>query len=185
MLLDLTRLLLPFSLLVHGQIRSRRNFVKFVELRLSKTLLAENVRLDPVRSNLAGLVLHMRASGHSEDIIQLLKRALLRLRQPEEDHPEREEVKTGVEAERSRTPERAQHTWERKSEDGCPEVVCCHCPGHSDFTMREREDLCRICERYWALSRAIEDVKEVNKEGDHSEMGVTAFRNVEAEARSK
>jgi len=74
------------------------HILELVQLWLHQALAPEDVSLEEIRCRLRDLVLHMGAGWYSKDVIQLLKCALLGLRQPEEYHPEGEEVEAGVEA---------------------------------------------------------------------------------------
>jgi hypothetical protein len=60
------------------------HLVELVQYRLCEALLAEDVRLDPPRQVGTGLVLHVRASRNSKDVVKLLQGTLLCLRHPQE-----------------------------------------------------------------------------------------------------
>ena len=72
--------------------------IEFVQ-RLQHDIAAHDVLVEEPRQRLGDLVVHVSACGHSEDVVQLLERALLRLRNPEEDHHKRDDIKTSIEAE--------------------------------------------------------------------------------------
>ena len=73
--------------------------LKLIQHRLRQSLSSQNMLLDPVRRHGADLVVHMRARGDGEDVVEFLERALFRFGQPEEDHEEGERVEGGVEPE--------------------------------------------------------------------------------------
>ena len=60
------------------------NVVELVQDRFRKTLLAKDIRLEPPRQVLADLVSHMSARRNGEDVVELFKRTLLGLWQPQE-----------------------------------------------------------------------------------------------------
>lgn len=62
-------------------------------------LAAEDPALDEVWEGLGQLVVHVGASGHGEDVVQLFEGALFGLGHPQEDHDESDDVCSGVETE--------------------------------------------------------------------------------------
>jgi hypothetical protein len=58
------------------------HFIELVQYRLSQTLLAQDIRLDPPRQIWTSLVFHVGARWNSEDVVKLLEGALLRLWHP-------------------------------------------------------------------------------------------------------
>ena len=51
--------------------------------------------------------------------------------------------------------------------------------------MRQREHLCRVCERHWALSRRVKGVVDVYERGDQSKMSLVVLRDEETQACRK
>lgn len=74
----------PSVLHLRRNARSLRQAAKLVQLRFGETLLAEHVGLEPPREIFGSLILHVRTRGHSENVVELFKRSLLRLREPQE-----------------------------------------------------------------------------------------------------
>jgi hypothetical protein len=71
--------------------------VKVVQrLELSRAV-ALDVAGDPVRQRLRELVAYESAGRNGEDVVELLKRALLGLRHKQEDHAECDDVEAAVE----------------------------------------------------------------------------------------
>ena len=101
----------------------------------------------------------MRARRHGKDVVELLERALLRLGQPEEDHPEGGEVERGVEAKGTLGPKGAEHARQRQRQDRRPEVVGRDGPRHADFAVGEREDFGRVSEGDGAFAGGVEGVE--------------------------
>ena len=73
--------------------------LELIQHRLCQSLSSQNMLLDPVRRHGADLVVHMRARGDGEDVVEFLERALFRFGQPEEDHEEGQGVEARVESE--------------------------------------------------------------------------------------
>ena len=104
----------------------------------------------------------MRARRHGKDVVELLERALLRLGQPEEDHPEGGEVERGVEAKGTLGPEGAEHARQRQRQDRRPEVIGRDGPRHADLAVGEREDFGRVSEGDGAFAGGVEGVEKVD-----------------------
>jgi len=62
-------------------------------------LLSLDVAVDEVWRSFGELVVHVSACWDGKDVVQFLKRTLLRLWDPQENHHERDEIGSGVEAE--------------------------------------------------------------------------------------
>jgi len=119
----------------------------------------------------------MRSRRNPEHIIQFFQSALLRLRKPEEDHPEGYDIHSRVEAECSRDTKGAELTREGDGDYGGPEVVCGYRPRHADFSVTKGEDFCRISKRDRPFTWTIESIVNIDEEGDHAEMGAATRRN--------
>lgn len=159
--------------------------VGVVQLRTHCVLAPEDVPPDPPRKNLGQLVPCVLASRHRKDIVQLLQRALLRLRHEKEDQDERNKVEPRVKPECPLRLECIEHVRERERENRCPKVVCCHRPRHTDFSVGEWKDLCRIRERNGALPGRVKHGKEVDEQGDHSQVGFAGIGDPETEPRGE
>lgn len=96
-------------------------FLEVVKRLESSALVKENPPLDEVGKRLGELILSMSASRNSKDIVQLFQRPLLRLWYKEEDHHERHDVQTSVEAERAHVAKGFQHSRESERKDRSPE----------------------------------------------------------------
>ena len=171
------------SLLQHRNLLMlRHRAIEFIKRLQPRALIPHDVALEPKRQRLGKLILHMGPRGHGEDVIQLLERALLGLRHPEEDHDERGQVQAGVEGERADGVEGAQEAREGDAEHGGPEEARGDGPGHADFAVGEREDLCAVGEGHGTLAWGVEGCEEEDEECDEAEMGVVFLRDDEAEA---
>lgn len=113
-----------------------------VQLRAYSVLAPENISLEPPRQHLGELILGVRTGGHSEDVIQLFQGPLLRLWQEEEDQDQCQDIESGIEPKRALSSEPLEHVRESQGEHASPEVVRRDSPGHADFAVRQREDLC-------------------------------------------
>jgi len=60
---------------------------------------------------------------------------------PEEDHNKGDDVEPSVEAESALRSHDDQHTWECQGKNESPAQTSGDSPGHSDFSVRKREDL--------------------------------------------
>lgn len=127
----------------------------------------------------------MGARRDSEDIIQLLKGALLGLGHPEEDHDEREHVQASVETEHALRLQRLQHTRQCQGKHGTPEVVCRDGPAHAHLAVAEGEDFGGVCEGDGALAGAVEGAEKVDEEGDQAQVGLVLVGDVVAHARGQ
>lgn len=127
--------------------------------------------LEPPRQDSPDLVLHMRLRRNPKHIIQLLQRALFRLRQPKENHAESNDVHRSVKAESARHAEGAQLARESDGDDGGPEIVGGDGPGHADLAVGQREDFRGVGEGDGAFARRVEGVVDVDEEGYEAEMG--------------
>ena len=146
----------------------RNRPIKFIKRLQPRILIPKHIALKPIRQGLRKLILHMRPRGHSEHIIQLLEGALLGLGHPEEDHDERGHVQGGVEAERADGVEGAEEAREGDAQHGGPEEARGHGPGHADFAVGEREDLCGVGEGHGALAGGVEGCEEEDEEGNEA-----------------
>ena len=68
-------------------------------------------------------------------------------------HRKRNNVKACVEAKYALGLHHLEHARERERQYSSPEVICRNSPRHADFTMREREDFCRVSKRGKPSSR--------------------------------
>ena len=127
----------------------------------------------------------MGTRRHGKDIVQLLQRPLLGLRQEEEDQDQGHEVQGGVETEGPLRFHGHEHGGKGEREHRGPEIVGCHGPGHAHFSMREGEDLCRISEGDRAFAGGIKHVEHIDEERDQTEMGITALGDPETKAHGK
>ena len=155
---------------------------KVVQLRLLAILAEEDPAMDPEGQGLGDHVVGMRAGGNTEDVVQLLERALLGLRQEQEDEDQRDDVQRGVEAEGARGRHGQQHPRERQRQDRRPEVVRGHRPTHAHLAMGQREDLGGVGERHGAFTGRVEGAEQVDEQGDEAQVCGGVFRDVEAEA---
>lgn len=110
----------------------------------------------------------MSPRRHRKHVIQLLERALLGLGHPEEDHDQRGQVQGSVEAERADGVEGAEQAREGDAEHGGPEEARGDGPGHADFAVREREDLCAVSEGHGTLTGRVEGCEEEDEERDEA-----------------
>jgi hypothetical protein len=69
-----------------------------------------NVDFDPLWGDLECLKRHMGLGRHSKNVADLLESALIRLRNPREDHHKRGDVKCGIGSESSLTCKGRKHT---------------------------------------------------------------------------
>ena len=145
-------------------------------------LVEEDRPLDPMWQRLRHMVAHMLPGRHGKHVIQLLERALLRLRDPEEYHNERKDIKTAVEAKRTRRCESVEDARPGEAEDGGPEEAGGDGPGHADFAVGEWKDFRRVGEGDWALAGGVKGGEEHDEEGDDAEMGGLVRGDVEREA---
>jgi hypothetical protein len=74
---------------------------------------------------------------------------------------------------------------ERDGEHCCPEQTSCHSPAHTNFTMAQREHLCRVRKRHRTFTRRIECRKQVDEKRNHSQVRCAVAWDVEAEAGSE
>lgn len=91
--------------------------LEVVQLRTNGALAHKDIALDPPRQDLRELVIHVSARRDGKDVVQFLERALLSLRQPEEDHDAGNDVEGGVEAKRALDGHGEDHAWEGQRED--------------------------------------------------------------------
>ena len=127
----------------------------------------------------------MSSGRDTKYVVQLFECALLGLVQEEEDHPEGNEVHGCVETECTLDSEGFKLSREGNGDHGGPEVIGCYCPGHTYFTMRQREDFCGVSEGDWTFTRRVEGVVDVDEESHHTEMGATALRDPVAHPRQE
>jgi hypothetical protein len=180
-----------------------RGCVYFFELvQLGARLLRgpDDVSLKPPWSSFRSLELHVRSGGHGKHIIEFFERSLLEKCQhmvtiilaaltyfgfgkPEPDHEECNSVQSSVESEGTLRFHGLEHSRKSKGEDGCPEVVRRHSPGHADFSVRKWEHLCGVGERHRAFARRVKYVEKVDEESDQPKVRVAALGNPETKSR--
>lgn len=142
----------------------------------------QQISPDPPRQHFGHLVFGMRTGRDAENTVEFLQRALLSLWQEEEDEKQRNNVQPGVEPKRSLGLEVPQHVRKRQRQHGGPEVVGRHRPRHANLAVRQREDLGGVGERDGAFAGGVEDIEQVNEQGDQAEMGATTRGNPETES---
>lgn len=104
--------------------------------RLAPSVLAlQNPPVKPVRKGLGELIVHVRTGRDGEDVIKLLERPLLRLRNPEENHDKGGDVEEGVEAKSALRLEGRNHLREGDGKSRGPEQTGRHRPAHADLTV--------------------------------------------------
>jgi hypothetical protein len=99
----------------------------------SFALFAEDVAPDPPREHAAELMAHEGPRWHRKDIIELLQRALLGLRDKQEDHAKGAYVKSSIETKGARWSHGAEHAWESDGQHRGPEKESGHSPRHTDL----------------------------------------------------
>ncbi len=75
--------------------------IKRVQRFKNRIFAHEHPAVDEIWERFGDLVVHMRARGHREDVVQLFQRALLGFWHPEEDHYQGDDVGPSVETEHS------------------------------------------------------------------------------------
>lgn len=150
--------------------------------RARTDLLAQDPGLEPPWQDSEALVLHEGTSWGGEDVVELLEGALLGLWHPEEQHDEGENVETGVEAEEADWSQDRQHTWEGDGENGGPEETGRYSPGHTNFSVGQREDLGGVGEWNGSFSWTVESAEDVDEKGHQSEMGSAAAGDKQTQA---
>lgn len=83
---------------------------------------------------------HKSALGDGEDIVQLLKGSLLRLRDEQEDHHKRDDVEASVQSEGAGRCERGKHARESDRKDSSPEETGRNGPRHANLAVGQGED---------------------------------------------
>lgn len=157
--------------------------MEVVELRLRQILLTQDSSPEPVRQNFEQLVTHVGTSRNSKDVVQLLKRTLLGLRQPEEDHSASQSIHTSVETKGTSSTKSAKLAGEGERNDSGPEIVGGNGPGHTNLTMRKREDFGRVGEGDRTLTRRVESVEQVDEESNQSQVSSRRGRDQETKTR--
>lgn len=133
--------------------------------------LPKHPALDEPGQDLGELVLGERAGGDSKDLVKLLEGKLLGLGDKEEDQDQGNDIGAGIEAKSANRPQSLEHGRESEGENGCPEEVCGNGPRHANFTMGQRETLCRVGPRNGAFTGRVDGGKQENKEGDAGQRG--------------
>ena len=77
------------------------------------------------------------------------------------------------------------HPRERQTQYRGPEIIGCDSPRHSNFTMRQRENLRRVGEGHGAFSWGVKRIEEIDEEGNHAQVCIRRFWDPEAETSSE
>ena len=89
-------------------------YVKRLQLSVS---LPQNPSLEPPRRSFASLVGNEPLAGYCKDVVKLLQRPLLGLRDKEEDHDESADIQAGIESKSASRSKGSEDGWEGDGQD--------------------------------------------------------------------
>jgi hypothetical protein len=159
--------------------------IKVVQ-RLENSILAlQDPVVEPPWESFGELVAHVRASWDSEDVVELFESALLRLRDPEEDHDQRDDVGSGIEAEYTCGAHGIEHERQEHRQDTGPEEASSDSPAHSNLTVGKGEDFSGVCEWDWTLAGRIEHSEDVDEHRYERQVSCLCFIYESAETCCK
>jgi len=147
--------------------------LEMVEWLESGTLVEEDPALDEVWERLGDLVAHVGAGGDGEDVVEFLKRALLGLGNPEEDHDEGDDVGAGVEAKDAGGSHSREHEWQEEGQHASPKQTGGDGPAHADFTVGQGEDFSRVGEGNGSFSWGVEHRKDIDERRNKTQMSLS------------
>lgn len=155
-----------------------RVVVVVVELGAFGIALPEDPAPDPPGKDGAQRVLGVHTVGNGKNVVQLLKRLLLRLGNADEDHGQGDQVEARIETEDTNGLQDRKHARQGHGQNRGPEVVGGDSPRHADLTMRQGEHLGGVHEGNGTFTGRVEGSEEVDKGRDGGDTGVLVVDEV-------